>query len=171
MINFNISFGWVCVIIVVGICLYLCLYSCKVPMSSEDSLEEKFSIAKRTTLNFDRMNEPPSSDGKYIEPHIKVMISGYVYKDHEFYNGTPKLYFEGKKIEPIQYFFDFHNMTYYFMVSKSCGLKEDLKGLVVETNEDVKPLINGKIPKMKGRGVSVPNKLINLVIPTFSWSL
>lgn len=93
---------------------------------------EDFTIAERDGILCNpkiRNTEAP------LLPHSVVfVIQGYNYKE------TPKIYRDGEKIVPLQYFWDYSSTTYYFTVYAPKGICGSQ--WILETSDYIKPVVN-----------------------------
>ena len=93
---------------------------------------EKFTIAERHGLLCDpRMNQPDA----YLHPNsLTFVVQGYNYQT------TPVIIRDGVEITPLQYFWDYSSMAYYFVVYAPNKLEGS--EWIIQTYDFVKPTIN-----------------------------
>ena len=72
-------------------------------------------------------------DAKLMPTSIVLVVQGYNYSE------TPKVFRDGKHITPLQYAWDYGNMTYYFVVhAPKCMCGSDW---ILETSDFVEPTV------------------------------
>jgi len=89
-----------------------------------------------TTHERDGVLCPPFLNGideHLLPPSVVFVVQGYNYKD------TPKIYRDGQLVTPLQYAWDYANMTYFLVVSAPFGLCDSM--WILETTDFVKPLV------------------------------
>jgi hypothetical protein len=93
---------------------------------------ENFTIAERDGI---LCNPTIRNTEEPLLPNSAVfLIQGYNYKE------TPSIYRNGEKIVPLQFFWDYSSMVYYFTVHAPNGICGSEWRLV--TSDYVKPVVN-----------------------------
>jgi len=99
-------------------------------LSSGQYFSESFAIAERDGRPCPQTNNTEA----YLMPNsIVLVIMGYNYAE------TPRIMRDGRYIMPLQYTWDYTNMTYRFVVEAPKGLSGS--SFVIETSDFVKPVV------------------------------
>lgn len=94
--------------------------------------KDNFTIAERNGVFCDP--RITNKEGKLLPNSEVFVIQGYNYTE------TPKIYRDGEKIVPLQYFWDYSAMAYYFTVYAPKGLCDS--EWILETPDYVMPVVN-----------------------------
>jgi hypothetical protein len=112
-------------LVIAAIILFMFWYCCV-------GVKENFTIAKREGVFCDP--KIANFEGDLLPNSEVFVIQGYNYKQ------TPKIYRDGKKIVPLQLFWNPSAMAYYFTVYAPDGLCGS--EWILETTDFVEPVVN-----------------------------
>lgn len=114
------------------IVIYAAVFLAIVLVLSSRKKKDNFTIAERDGVFCDPRIR--NTEAKLLPNSEVFILQGYNYKE------TPKIYRDGEKIVPLQYFWDYSSTAYFFTVYAPKGLNGS--EWIIETSDYVMPVVN-----------------------------